>query len=167
VYQRANAGYHIDQLDPNPVQYDQSVIAQCCPEVTTPTGIQPAFFAKKACANLDCVKNPITGRCPTSCGPALPGKCAACDEYSYPVNTDKCTLRTQYAHRKDELAPGGKAKVYTICARYAWTCGDGVCDIDEDCGSCEADCGCHDDQVCIPDAAKDGRARCGDPGDSV
>ena len=155
VHQRANAGYHIDKTAHGEVKYDQSVIAQCCP----PSPVtQYAFFGKKACPDrTDCTpENP----CPTSCGdvPAT-NACKPCPIYPKRTN-EKCTLQLEDSGRKDELAPGGTEKIWKVCARYNWRCGDNVCDVDEDCDNCESDCGCTDEQVCF--IGDEGAARCRD-----
>jgi hypothetical protein len=154
VHQRANAGYHLDRSEPGEVEFDQSVIAQCCPP--TQATNYPSF-AKKTCPDrADCSpQNP----CVTSCGTITisdRNSCAACP--AYPVHTKgKCTIRIDDTGRTDPLAPGGPAEIVNVCARYKWRCGDGVCDIDEDCDNCSKDCGCDEDQVCVSGPE---RARC-------
>ena len=52
VHQRADAGYRWDYRE-GEVQFDQSIIAQCCPPV--PGAVAYDFFAKKACPDRrDC-----------------------------------------------------------------------------------------------------------------
>jgi hypothetical protein len=119
------------------VGYDQSFIAQCCPSLS-PT---PAFYAKKACP--DSRSCSVANPCMTTCGEVTaPGRCTPCPTYP---TMGKCAMRVEEAHWKDRDAPGGKTKVYNVCARFAWTCGDGVCDLDEDCTSCAEDCKTCDD----------------------
>jgi hypothetical protein len=149
VHQRASAGYHWDADDPEEVPHDQSFIAQCCPD----------FYAKKSCPDSRACT--VEAPCKTTCGDVtVPGRCVGCPTYA---SNGKCAMRVEYAGWKDKDAPGGKAKVYSVCARFGWSCGDGICDLDEDCASCVADCGCHGDNLCV--AGGDGeKPRCCEEG---
>jgi hypothetical protein len=125
--------------------YDQSFIAQCCPTLASGA---PPLFAVKACPDGP---NMVDGVAyPTTCGASVArGKCAACAAYGYPQDTNgKCDLQIVSSGASDPLALGDDKTVYDARARYAWTCGDGFCDLDETCSSCEADCGCAAPDTC-------------------
>ncbi len=158
VHQRAFAGYHLDHLASEEVQFTQSVVAQCCPEVITPTGVMPAIYAKKTCPeSLTCsAQTP----CETSCGTVTrPGACVGCPAY-HDSTEGKCAMYVEKADWTDPFAPKGKKKVFNVCARFAWTCGDGFCDVDEDCANCNADCACRGDNICMESAALNEAALC-------
>jgi hypothetical protein len=148
VHQRATDAYHVIPKDLPDTHYDQSVVAQCCPYISD---AQPAIFAKKTCPDSPTCS--ASTPCPSTCGPVkTPGKCTACP--MYPSN-GKCTMLVQDAGWSDPAAPvitvpycgestvrttEAQQEVQKLCARFAWTCGDGFCDADEDCASCPADC---------------------------
>lgn len=157
VYQRANAGYHLDHLLTPEVAFTQSVVAQCCPEIKTETSTNPAAYQKKTCPeSLTCT---AASPCKTSCGPVIrPGACVGCPAY-HDLTKGKCAMRVQHAGWRDLGSPKSK-EVYEVCARFDWTCNDGFCDADEDCENCAADCACHGDNLCVPAASPDGGARC-------
>lgn len=69
-------------------------------------------------------------------------------------------MHVQQADWTDPQAPKGKKKVFEVCARFAWTCGDGYCDVDEDCATCEPDCACHGDNLCVAAVDASESARC-------
>ena len=118
---------------------NESVIGLCCPTTAT----REAFFAFKTCPD-PCGAD----ECPTrrgTAGKAPFGQCGACPLYP----TDKCQIAIVEAGWLDPHAPhdlerpsGDDKRVRNMCVRLAWTCGDGICDIDETCGSCAADCTC-------------------------
>ncbi|HKX13286.1 MAG TPA: hypothetical protein VJP40_09050, partial [bacterium] len=162
VYQRAFAGYTLDHLATEEVKFDQSVVAQCCPEVVSGTTTTAATYAKKTCPeSLAC--SPLAP-CQTSCGPVTrPGACVGCPAY-HDLTGGKCAMHVQRADWTDPLAPQGKKKVFEVCARFAWTCGDGYCDVDEDCSTCTSDCACHGDNLCVTALDASESARCCEDG---
>jgi len=156
VHQRAGAGYHSDLSNPNEIIHDQSFIAQCCPYISD---AMPAIFAKKSCT--DSTTCSATAPCQTTCGPVTIGsRCKACPTYA---SNGKCDIFVEDAGWSDPDAPviasnycgeagvrsvEAQQAVSNVCVRYAWSCGDGVCDKDETCASCPADCGCNGFDTC-------------------
>jgi hypothetical protein len=113
----------------------------CCP--ADPRRLIPeAFFEIKTCPDR-C--GPDGTWCETSCGLQIFGKCKPCEETL--IKTDRCDIELVEAGWNDPHAPhdlddpsGDDKVVLDVYARMAWTCGDGICDTDETCATCDDCC---------------------------